>query len=45
VGVTTGRGRQDRYKEYLSTPKRIYVYPLVQDFRASLCGSGGEVGT
>ena len=43
VGVTTGRGRQDRQMKYLSTPKRIYAYPLVKDFRASLCGSVGEV--
>jgi hypothetical protein len=39
VGVTQGRGRQDRQMQYLSTPKRIYVYPLVKDFRTHLCGS------
>lgn len=43
VGLTTGRGRQDRYTEYLSTPKRIYAYPLAQDFRTHLCGPVAEV--
>lgn len=38
LGETAGRGRMDRYKEYRYTPKRIYVYPLVPDFRAYLCG-------
>jgi hypothetical protein len=40
LGVTAGRGRIDRYGQYLSTPKTIYVYPLVEDFRPFLCGSG-----
>lgn len=46
VGKTAGRGRMDRHTQYLSTPKRIYVYPLRPDFRAWLCGSPGykEVG-
>lgn len=46
LGQTAGRGRMDRYKEYLLTPKQIFVYPLVPDFRTHLCGerrSGGEV--
>jgi hypothetical protein len=38
LGVTKGRGRMDRYKRYPSTPKAIYVYPLVADFRSILCG-------
>ncbi len=38
LGETVGRGRMDRYKQYLSTPKLIFVYPLVADFRAYLCG-------
>lgn len=38
LGETAGRGRMDRYKQYLSTPKDIYVYPLVADFRAYLQG-------
>jgi len=40
LGETAGRGRMDRHKEYPSTPKRIFVYPLVRDFRAILCGGG-----
>lgn len=42
LGETVGRGRMDRYTKYLSTPKQIYVYPLVDDFRAHLCGQQGE---
>jgi hypothetical protein len=38
LGVTAGRGRMDRHKQYLSTPKAIYVYPLVADFRSFLRG-------
>lgn len=38
LGETVGRGRMDRYTQYLSTPKQIYVYPLVADFRAYLRG-------
>jgi hypothetical protein len=38
LGQTAGRGRMDRHTRYLSTPKRIYVYPLVREFRAVLCG-------
>ena len=40
LGETAGRGRMDRRMEYPSTPKRIFVYPLVRDFRAILCGGG-----
>lgn len=43
LGTTAGRGRMDRYKEYLSSPKIIYVYPLRPDFRSRLRGeSQGE---
>lgn len=43
LGMTAGRGRMDRHTQYLSTPKMIYVYPLVRDFRSRLCGqSQGE---
>jgi hypothetical protein len=42
LGETAGRGRMDRYKQYLSTPKHIYVYPLHRDFRAILCGESGD---
>lgn len=41
LGLTTGRGRMDRHTRYLSSPKAIYVYPLVADFRSCLCGAGG----
>ena len=43
LGTTAGRGRMDRYKEYLSSPKIIYVCPLAHDFRSRLRGeSQGE---
>lgn len=38
VGKTKGRGRQDRYTEYLLSPKDIYMYPLRRDFRKYLTG-------
>ncbi len=40
LGETVGRGRMDRYTEYLSTPKQVYVYPLMPHFRERLrhCG-------
>lgn len=38
VGVTKGRGRQDRHREGLSTPREIYMYPLEKDFREYLLG-------
>jgi hypothetical protein len=38
LGETTGRGRMDCHARYLSTPKVIYVYPLVANFRAFLRG-------
>lgn len=42
LGQTTGRGRMDRYKQYPSSPKLIYMYPLRRDFRAILCGESGD---
>lgn len=42
VGRTAGRGRMDRYSEYLSSPKQIFLYPLTHNFRAVLCGKGGK---
>jgi len=42
LGQTTGRGRMDRYHQHLSSPKRIYVYPLHRDFRAILRGESGD---
>ena len=37
LGMTAGRGRDDRHTQYVSTPKIVYVYPLRPDFRAHLC--------
>jgi hypothetical protein len=42
LGKTQGRGRQDRYKQYLSSIKLIYMYPLVEDFRSYLKGEHPE---
>ena len=36
LGMTVGRGRDDRHTQYLSSPKIIYVYPLRPDFRSRL---------
>jgi hypothetical protein len=41
LGETRGRGRMDRHTRYLSTPRAIYVYPLVPEFRAFLQGTNG----
>ena len=41
LGETRGRGRMDRHTRYLSTPRAIYVYPLVPEFRAFLQGASG----
>lgn len=38
IGLTKGRGRQDRHREGLSTPRWIYMYPLEKDFREYLLG-------
>lgn len=35
---TTGRGLQRRGRVYTSSPKRIYVKGLCDDFREQLCG-------
>lgn len=42
LGETAGRGRMDRHKRYLSSPKHIYVYPLHRDFRSILRGESGD---
>jgi len=42
LGMTAGRGRMDRHTRYLSTPKILYVYPLVHDFRMVLRGDGSR---
>lgn len=33
IGMTKGRGRQDRFNKKALSPKAIYVYPLQGDFR------------
>jgi hypothetical protein len=38
LGRTTGRGLQRAGRDYKSTPKRIYVKALAEDFRERLCG-------
>jgi len=42
LGTTSGRGRMDRFMQYLSTPKIVYVYPLVPDFGSFLRGNKTE---
>jgi len=39
AGSTTGRGRQDRNRDRLGTPKQIYLYPLHRKWRERLGGS------
>jgi hypothetical protein len=43
VGMTQGRGRQDRAKQAALSRKAIFVYPLVADFRRRL-GLSPRVG-
>jgi len=45
LGNTKGRGRQDRKKEYLSSTKQIYMYPLIKNFRDYLTGKKEQVVT
>jgi hypothetical protein len=42
LGVTSGRGRTGQRPKHLLTPKLIYVYPLVDDFRSFLRGRRHE---
>ncbi len=44
LGLTAGRGRMDRHTRCLERIKKIYVYPLVPDFRAHLCEHRQEPG-
>lgn len=37
LGMTTGHGRARRGRSYATTPKKIFVKPLAEDFRAVLC--------
>jgi hypothetical protein len=42
LGQTSGRGRQDRtHTRHGASPKRVFVYPLRADARASLHSDGG----
>jgi hypothetical protein len=38
VGMTTGRGRNDRHRRVVRAPKRVLVYPLVPDAARRLRG-------
>jgi hypothetical protein len=37
LGMTTGEGLPRKGKRYTTTPKKIFVRPLVKDFRERLC--------
>jgi hypothetical protein len=37
LGMTTGRGLPRKGKSYTTSPKKIFVQPLVKDFRERLC--------
>jgi hypothetical protein len=37
LGMTTGRGLPRKGKHYTTSPKKIFVRPLVKDFRERLC--------
>jgi hypothetical protein len=41
LGDTTGTGLARQGKSYTSSPKKIFVLPLVPDFRTLLCSNGG----
>jgi len=38
VGTTSGRGRNDRERAAMRSPKAVYVYPLGRDWRTQLGG-------
>ena len=42
VGLTSGIGLPRRGKSYTSSPKSIFVKPLVADFRKTLCSGGSQ---
>lgn len=43
LGITKGRGRMSKRTDHLmSTPKYIFVYPLIEDFRDYLLGKHPE---
>lgn len=37
IGITTGTGLVRKNKSYKTSPKKIYIRPLVKDFRRILC--------
>ena len=37
IGMTTGQGLARKGKTYKTSPKKIYMKPLVKDFRRILC--------
>ena len=37
LGLTTGRGLARKGKSYTSTPKKIFMKPLVKNYREQLC--------
>lgn len=37
LGMTTGRGLSRKGKSYTTSPKKIFVRPLADDFRTALC--------
>jgi len=39
LGMTTGKGLPRKGKRYTTSPKKIFVRPLVKDFRALLCSA------
>jgi len=39
LGITTGEGLPRKGKCYTTTPKKIFVRPLVADFRSLLCSA------
>jgi hypothetical protein len=44
LGLTKGRGRQDRHKVGLSSPRLVFVLPQRPDWREVLLGEGGGHG-
>lgn len=44
LAETAGRGRMDRYEERALSKKKIYVYPLISDFRDYLKGADRSDG-
>lgn len=39
LGQTQGRGKLDRFKEYLLPIKDVFIYPLIKNFRPILCSA------